>query len=136
MAKINDFKMQQDKLCRKSSNASSFWDLPDGNFAARELMCQINFFAVSQKGNCFSLELKYKSKVWNNLEQFCIFVSLRKYIHTMLLNWESTKSCLCNKFPLFRMSWWMLRVLLQLSPLESSLPYLKAFQWGTVWPFT
>ena len=27
----------------------------------------------------------------------------------------------------------MFRMLPQLSPLESSLPYLKVFQWGTVW---
>ena len=56
--------------------------------------------------------------------------------NTVVPNWESTMPCLCCKFPLFKMSWWMLRVLPQLSSLESSLPYLRAFQWGTLWSFT
>ena len=30
----------------------------------------------------------------------------------------------------------MLKVLPQLSPLDPFLPYLIAFQWGTVWPYT
>ena len=45
---------------------------------------------------------------------------------TVVPNWESTKPSLCSKFPLFKTSWWMLRVLPQLSPLESSLPYLRS----------
>ena len=57
-------------------------------------------------------------------------------IDTVVLNWESTKPRLCSKFPLFKASWWMLKVLPQLFPLESSLPYLRAFQRGTVWPCT
>ena len=54
----------------------------------------------------------------------------------MLPNWESGKPRVCSKFSFFKTSWWMLRVLPQLNPLESSLPYLRAFQWGTVWPCT
>ena len=38
------------------------------------------------------------------------------------------------QFPIFKKSWWVLRVLSQLSPLDSSLPYLRAFQYFTVWP--
>ena len=49
---------------------------------------------------------------------------------------ESTKPHLCSKFPFFKTSWWMFRVLPQLSPLYSSLPYLRAFKWVTVWPCT
>ena len=36
---------------------------------------------------------------------------------------------------LFKTSWQMLEVLLQLSPLVWYLPYLRAFQWGTLWPY-
>ena len=53
---------------------------------------------------------------------------------TVVTKWESTKPHLCSKFSLFKLSWWMLWVLPQLCPLESSIPYLRAFQWGTVWP--
>ena len=49
---------------------------------------------------------------------------------------ESTKSHLCSKLSLFKMSWCMLEMLLQLSPLVWYLPYLRAFQWGTVWTCT
>ena len=51
-------------------------------------------------------------------------------------NWESTKTRLCTKFPFFKKSWWMLRVLPQLCLLDSFLPYLRAFQWGNVCPCT
>ena len=46
------------------------------------------------------------------------------------------KPHLCSKCALFKISWRMLRVLPQPSPFTSSLPYLRAFQWGTVWPCT
>ena len=52
---------------------------------------------------------------------------------TVRNNWVSTRPCLCSKFSIFKMSWQMLKVLPQLSPLDQSLPYLRAFQWGTVW---
>ena len=40
-------------------------------------------------------------------------------------------SSLCSKLTLFKTSWQILRILAQLSPLGSYLPYLRAFQWGT-----
>ena len=55
---------------------------------------------------------------------------------TVVPKWESTKPRWGSKFPLFKTSWWMVRVLPQLSPLESSLPYLRAFQWDTVRHYT
>ena len=39
---------------------------------------------------------------------------------TVVPNWESTKPLFCSKFPFFKTSWWILRVLPLLSPLESS----------------
>ena len=41
-----------------------------------------------------------------------------------------------NKFTLFKTSWQMFRVLPQLSHLGLYLPLLRAFQWGTAWPFS
>ena len=58
------------------------------------------------------------------------------YWHIVVLNWESPKPCLCSKFACFMTSSQMFKLLLQLSPLNSYLPYLKAFKWGTVWPCT
>ena len=55
---------------------------------------------------------------------------------TVVFIWESTKPHLCSKLSLFKTPWQMLEVELQLSTLVSSLTYLKAFQWGTVWPYT
>ena len=66
----------------------------------------------------------------------CEWLANDARVSTVLLDWESLKPHLCSKFPLFKTSWWMLRALSQLSPLYSSLPYLRAFQWGTVWPCT
>ena len=59
------------------------------------------------------------------------------YICTIgITDWESTKPHLCSKLPLFKRSRQMLDVKPQLSHLDSSLPYLRPFQWGTVWPYT
>ena len=58
------------------------------------------------------------------------------YWHIVVLNWESPMPCLCSKFARFITSSQMFKLLLQLSPLNSYLPYLRAFQWGTVWPCT
>ena len=44
---------------------------------------------------------------------------------TVVPNWQSTKPRLCSKFPLFKTSWWILRVLPLLCPLESSSAYLR-----------
>ena len=55
---------------------------------------------------------------------------------TVLFDWESPKPSLCIKFALFMTSWLMFKLLLQRSPLNSYLPYLRGFQWGTVWPCT
>ena len=54
----------------------------------------------------------------------------------MVVIWESTKRHLCSTLSLFKMSWQMLKVLPQPSPFVSSLPYLRAFKWGTLWPCT
>ena len=71
----------------------------------------------------------------NNMDLVLISITVMYFCLHMPSNitvvshcWESTKPHLCSKFPLFKTSWWMLRVLLQLNPLESSLPYLRAFQ--------
>ena len=54
---------------------------------------------------------------------------------TVVCEKESTKPCLCSKLSLFKMPRQILKVQLQLSPLDSSLPYLRAFPWVTVWPY-
>ena len=46
---------------------------------------------------------------------------------TMVTNWEATKPYLYSKLSLFKSSWKMLEVLSQLSPFDSSLPYLRPF---------
>ena len=51
-------------------------------------------------------------------------------------DWVLTKPCLCSKLSLFKIFWQMLKVLQQLSCLDPSLPYLRAFQWGMVWSNT
>ena len=76
------------------------------------------------RGNCVSLILS----------SFCS--KLPSSRATVVTDWESTKSHLCSKLSRFKMSWQMLEVQLQLSPLDSSLPYLRLFQWGTVWAYT
>ena len=53
---------------------------------------------------------------------------------TVVTDWESIKPHLWSKLSLFKTSLQMLEVQLQLSPLYSSVPYLRPFQWGTVWP--
>ena len=55
--------------------------------------------------------------------------------YTVVTDWEPTKPHLCSKMSLFKISWQILEVQLQLRPLDSSLPYLRPFQWGTVWPY-
>ena len=55
---------------------------------------------------------------------------------TVVTDWESTKPHLCSKLSLFKASWQMLKVQSQLSLLDPSLPYLRPFQWGTVWPYS
>ena len=83
-------------------------------------------------------KLSDKSDVWDNNN--ILFFSLLAWFWTLMFlctvvrNWESTKPHLCDKLPLFKTPWWILRVLPQLCPLESFLQYLRAFQWGTVWP--
>ena len=62
------------------------------------------------------------------------FFWILQWTNTVVPSWESTKPHLCSKFPHFKTSWWILRVLPHLCPLESYLPYLRAFQWGTLWP--
>ena len=54
----------------------------------------------------------------------------------MCKDWVLTKPCLCSKLSLFKMPWQILEVLPQLRSLDPSLPYLRAFQWGTIWPYT
>ena len=49
--------------------------------------------------------------------------------------WESTGPLLCSKLALFKTSWQMLEILPQVSPLFSSLLYLRAFQWGAEWSY-
>ena len=82
----------------------------------------------------------WSRKIWLYHGSFGTFIKIKAWITYFMLtvvpNWESTKPRLCSKFPLFKTLWWILRVLPQLSPLESSLPYLRAFQWGTLWPCT
>ena len=56
--------------------------------------------------------------------------------NTVICEKESTRPHLCSKPSLFMISWQMLEVQPQLSSLDSSLPYLRPFQWGNVWPYT
>ena len=55
---------------------------------------------------------------------------------TVCNDWVLRKPCLCSKLLLFKISWLMLEELLQLSSLDPSLPYLRAFQWGTLKTYT
>jgi len=65
-------------------------------------------------------------------DQICV----KKYPKITVSNdWVLTKPRLCSKLSLFKMSWWMLKVPLQLSPLDPSVPYLRSFQLGTEWPY-
>ena len=48
-------------------------------------------------------------------------------------NWVSTRPCLCSNISIYKIPWQILKVQPQLSSLNQSLPYLRAFQWGTVW---
>ena len=52
---------------------------------------------------------------------------------TVVCEKESTKPCLCSKLSLFKTPWQILEVQLQLSSLDSSLPYLRPLKWVTVW---
>ena len=54
----------------------------------------------------------------------------------MVFIWESTKPWLSSKSSLFKKSLQVLKVIPQLSPLVSYLPYLTAFKWGTLGPCT
>ena len=93
----------------------------------RSTIFRIVRFLFAQKSNLFcSIGFNEKAKCLSHISFF----------DTVLLNWESTKPRLCSKCALFKTSCQMLRVLSQLSSLESSLPHLRAFQWGTVWPCT
>ena len=55
---------------------------------------------------------------------------------TVVTTGESTKPCFYSKLPLFKKMWHILRVLPYLSPLGLYLLHLRAFQWGTIWPYT
>ena len=50
--------------------------------------------------------------------------------------WESTRPVLFSKMPFFKTSWQILEMPLELSLPFSSLPYLRALKWGTIWPYT
>ena len=54
---------------------------------------------------------------------------------TVRNDWESTKPRLCSKLSLFKMPWQMLELLQHLNSLDPYLPYQRAFQWGTIWPY-
>ena len=56
--------------------------------------------------------------------------------HTVCNNWVSTRPCLCSKSSIFQMPWQILKVQPQLSPLKSKILQLRAFKWGTEWPYT
>ena len=55
---------------------------------------------------------------------------------TVLAIGNKIKPLLCSKLALFKTPWQMFRVLTLLSRLGSYLPLLRAFQWGTAWPFS
>ena len=76
---------------------------------------------------------------WSIRESICLKISFHSCSWmwcTVAEDWESSKPCLCSKLALFKTSWQMFRVLLQLGSLVSYLLYLRAFKWGTVWPCT
>ena len=64
-----------------------------------------------------------------------VSISQRVYFYSRYSG-GSRKHCLCSKFSFFKMYWQILEVFSQLSPLDSYLPYLRAFKWGTVWRCT
>ena len=67
----------------------------------------------------------------------CIHASFFDRVHvTVPTIWESTRPVLCSKLPFFKTSWQILDMPLELSLPFSSLPYLRALKWGTIWPYT
>ena len=76
----------------------------------------------------------YSFQSWTGIIQWWHLICNPLY-HTMVTDWESIKPHLWSKLSLFKTSLQMLEVQLQLSPLYSSLPYLRPFQWGTVSPY-
>ena len=58
------------------------------------------------------------------------------WFNTVVFIWEKTKPHLWSKLSLFKTFWQMLKALPQVSTLVLYLPHLRAFKWGTVWPYT
>ena len=120
------------------------------------------FFCFFEKKVCLIFQFLWmtmmKMKLWQvdtNLQILLIFYCLCVFLifcllcsclflfglffavlhNTVVTDWEPTKPHLCSKMSLFKISWQILEVQLQLRPLDSSLPYLRPFQWGAVWPY-
>ena len=105
------------------------------------MFCSHKFLIIFQGISLLILSLhKYQMTFgFKSTVKVCFLINFDNFWevfeHTVLFYWESPKPCLCSKIALFMMFWQIFKLLLQLSPLNSYLPYLRAFQWGNVWPY-
>ena len=105
------------------------------------MFCSHKFLIIFQEISLLILSLhKYQITFgFKSTVKVCFLINFDNFWevfeHTVLFYWESPKPCLCSKMALFMMFWQIFKLLLQLSPLNSYLPYLRAFQWGNVWPY-
>ena len=105
------------------------------------MFCSHKFLIIFQGISLLILSLhKYQMTFgFKSTVKVCFLINFDNFWevfeHTVLFYWESPKPCLYSKMALFMISWQIFKLLLQLSPLNSYLPYLRAFQWGNVWPY-
>ena len=106
-------------------------------------LCPMNFYLLLSKllplwiATYFNSNFVFSPNSNTRLEMISFrLLRIGFLIATVRNDWVLTKPRLCSKFSLFKMPWLMLEVLPQLISLDPSLPYLRAFQWGTVWPYT
>ena len=98
------------------------------------MFCSHKFLIIFQGISLLILSLhKYQMTFgFKSTVKVCFLINFDNFWevfeHTVLFYWESPKPCLCSKMALFMMFWQIFKLLLQLSPLNSYLPYLRAFQ--------
>ena len=71
--------------------------------------------------------------------KICTLIKMKKEINShvpWIYKDLSLKINQCSKIVFFKISWQMLRVLLQFGFLGLYLPYLRAFQWDNLWSCT
>ena len=105
------------------------------------MFCSHKFLIIFQGISLLILSLhKYQMTFgFKSTVKVCFLINFDNFWevfeHKVLFYWESLQPCLCSRMALFMMFWQIFKLLLQLSPLNSYLPYLRAFQWGNVWPY-